>query len=200
MSFSPRQWLNKLRDWTLGQKNSPYAGWSLFFVAFIESSIFPIPPDVLLIAILALHSRRWKYFASIVLLGSLLGGMAGYLIGFGAFNLFGKKIVELYHLQSAMEAVGVKYSQNAFLTVFTAAFTPIPYKLITISAGVFKIDFWTFILASIIGRGARFFAVAYIMKLFGPKVEKILEKYFNLVSLIFLGLLVGGFLAIKYLF
>lgn len=192
--------MTKLKNWVLGWKNSPYAGWSLFLVAFIESSVFPVPPDVLLIAILALQSRRWKHFASIALAGSLLGGIAGYFIGFGAFNLFGKKIVEFYHLQSAMEAIGLRYHQNAFLTVFTAAFTPIPYKLITISAGVFKIDFWTFILASIIGRGGRFFGVAFIMKLFGPKVEKVLEKYFNLLSLLFLGFLIAGFLAIKYLF
>ena len=192
--------MERLKKWILNWKNSPYAPWALFSLALAESSFFPIPPDVLLIAILALNFNRWKIYAFLTLLGSLAGGILGYYLGWGFFSLFGQKIIDFYHLQSAMEAVGLKYHQNSFLTVFTAAFTPIPYKLITISAGVFKIDFWTFILASIIGRGARFFAVAYIMKLSGPKVERILEKYFNLASLIFLGLLIGGFLAIKYLF
>lgn len=198
--MTPQKWMNKLRSWTLKHKDSPYVVWILFFIAFTESSFFPIPPDVLLIGILALSASRWKYFAFITLSGSLLGAAGGYFIGWGLFSAFGQKIVDFYNLQSAVDVIGVKYSQNAFLTVFIAAFTPIPYKVITISAGLFKIDFLAFILASLAGRGARFFGVAFLMKLFGPKIEKILEKYFNIASIIFVALLVGGFLILKYVF
>lgn len=190
--------MNKLRAWTLKHKESPYAAWILFFIAFSESSFFPIPPDVLLIAILALNTSRWKRYAFIVLAGSLLGAVAGYWIGWGFYSAFGQRIVDFYHLQTAVDAIGVKYSQNAFLTIFIAAFTPIPYKVITISAGLFQINFLTFILASLVGRGVRFFGVGFLMKLFGPQIERVLEKYFNIASLIFIILLVGGFLLLRY--
>ncbi|MEK7069881.1 MAG: DedA family protein, partial [Patescibacteria group bacterium] len=110
------------------------------------------------------------------------------------------KIVDIYNLQATVDAIGLKYSANAFLTVFTAAFTPIPYKLITITAGLFQISFFQLIVASIIGRGARFFIVALVLKLFGHKFNGMVIKYFNVLSLAAVVIVVLSFVAIKFLF
>ena len=154
----PKKILRKLYDWTLEWSKSRYAPYALFMIAFAESSFFLIPPDVLLIAMLAANPFKWRFYALITLLGSLLGGIFGYFIGFGFYETIGVKIVEFYKIEGLINSIKIKYSENAFLTVFIAAFTPIPYKLITISAGLFKISLWTMIIASIIGRGIRSYA------------------------------------------
>ena len=110
----------------------------------------------------------------------------------------GAKIVDIYNLQATVDAIGLKYSANAFLTIFTAAFTPIPYKLITITAGLFKISFLQLIIASVIGRGARFFIIAFVLKLFGHKFNSLVIKYFNILSLAAIILVVLSFVAVKF--
>lgn len=196
----PRAWLRKLYDWTIHWAKTPQAPYALFGVAFIESSFFPIPPDVLLIAMVVADRKKWFRNAFICTVGSVLGALLGYAIGLSFYTVIGKLIVDAYHLQPVMELVGRKYQENAFMTVFTAAFTPIPYKVITIAAGLFKISLFTLVIASMIGRAGRFFLVAGSLRIFGRKISDSIEKYFDIFSLVFVILLVGGFLLLKYAF
>lgn len=195
---APTRLIRRLYDWTMHWAKTKYAPYALFLVAFIESSFFPIPPDVLLIAMVAANRRRWFIDAFICTIGSVLGALLGYLIGLVFYEVIGKLIVEVYKLQNVMTLVGQKYSQNAFLTVFTAAFTPIPYKVITIAAGLFKISLGVLVIASIIGRAGRFFLVAAALRIFGKKIQNSIEKYFDILSILFIILLVTGFWALKY--
>ena len=199
LSF-PKKILRKLYDWTIRWARHKYAPYALFGVAFAESSFFLIPPDILLIAMLVVSPLKWWKYASLTLLGSMLGGLFGYLIGWGFYEIIGAKIVEFYNLEDLISAIGARYNENGFWVVFTAAFTPIPYKLITISAGLFKTSIWTFLMASILGRGLRFFIVAGLLRIFGEKITKAIDKYFDVLSIIFTAALIGGFIAIKLLF
>jgi len=195
----PKHCFKTLYNWTAHWAKTAQAPYALFAIAFMESSFFPIPPDVLLIAMVAAAQKKWLRDAAICTAGSVAGAFFGYFIGWGLYETFGRAIVNTYHLGPMMELVGRKYAENAFLTVFTAAFTPIPYKAITIAAGLFRIPLLTLLVASIIGRAGRFFLVAGALRLFGKSIERTIEKYFDLFSLIFILLLVGGFLALKYL-
>jgi membrane protein YqaA with SNARE-associated domain len=130
----------KLYDWTLLRARTKNASYALFGIAFIESSFFPVPPDVLLIAMVVADRMKWLRYALICTAGSVLGALLGYFIGWGLYETAGKLIVDTYNLHAVVELIGRKYSENAFMTVFTAAFTPIPYKAITITAGLFKIS------------------------------------------------------------
>ncbi|OHA14089.1 MAG: hypothetical protein A2909_02725 [Candidatus Tagabacteria bacterium RIFCSPLOWO2_01_FULL_39_11] len=196
----PKKALQKMRDWSLRWVDTPYLTLALFLIAFAESSFFPIPPDILLIAILAVSAKKWWYFALITTVGSILGGFFGYMIGWGFFELVGAKIVGIYHLQDVVDSIALKYSDNAFFTVFLAAFTPIPYKLITISAGLFKISLLSFFTASLLGRGLRFFGVALFFRLFGKHFGHSIEKHFNIIFWLFAAVLILGFAMIKFLF
>ena len=195
-----RQRLQTLKDslvaWTIRHAEGVYAKWWLFGVAFAESSFFPIPPDVLLVAILATKERtRAFFYASITTVGSVLGGLAGYAIGYFLFQTVGTWMVSMYHLEAQILVAQRLFAENAFFAIFTAAFTPIPYKLFTISAGLFAINIPVFILASVLGRGMRFFAVALVMKYLSKHVIRLFYKYFNIASLV-LVLIVGLFLYI----
>lgn len=196
---TPIRWLQNLYNWTLHWAKDKHAPTALFIIAFIESSFFPIPPDVLLIAMVVADKKKWWKHATVCTVGSVCGALFGYFIGWALYELIGKLIVNTYHLEAVMELVGKKYAENAFLTVFTAAFTPIPYKVITIGAGLFKISIMILIVASIIGRAGRFFMVAGALRIFGDKIKNVIEKYFDLLSVIFVLLLAGGFLVLKYL-
>lgn len=195
---APSRWLKKLYSWTIHWAKTKNATRALFGVAFIESSFFPIPPDVLLIAMTIAERKKWIRYATICTIGSVCGALFGYFIGWGLYETIGKLIVEGYNLQAMVELVGRKFQENAFLTVFTAAFTPIPYKAITISAGIFRISLVTLVIASIIGRAGRFFLVAAALRIFGKKIESSIEKYFDILSLVFMVLLIGGFLLLKF--
>lgn len=194
--FSP---IRRMYDWTVEKAGRPDAEKYLAGLAFAESSFFPIPPDVLLIAMSFSNREKTLRYAAITTLFSVIGGVAGYLIGFTLFEAIGKPIIGFYHLESLVTVVQAKYEANAFLTVFTAAFTPIPYKLITIAAGLFHISFGPFMLASALGRGLRFFAVGLVIRQIGPKAKPFIEKYFELFTIAFTLLLIGGFVIIKYL-
>lgn len=193
----PSRGMRKLYDWTIHWSKTKYAKVSLFGLAFAESSFFPIPPDVLLIAMTVADRYKWWLLASITTIGSVLGGIFGYYIGFTLFETVGKPIVDLYHLQKYFEVVQIKYDQNAFLAVFTAAFTPIPFKVFTIAGGVFQIPLTSLILGSILGRAGRFFLVAGLLRIFGQRVADAIEKYFDIFSLIFMALLIGGFVLLR---
>jgi len=192
--------LRRLYDWVLHWAETPFAGAALFVNAFAESSFFPIPPDALLIAMCIGQPKRSYRFAFWCSIASVLGGAAGYLIGATVWSVVGPlffKYVPSFTPQ-AFAHVGELYENYNFWVVFTAGFTPIPYKLITIGAGVFKIDFGIFLLASVLSRSARFFLVAALIRRYGPTIKSFIDRYFNLLSIIFMVLLAGGFLVFKY--
>lgn len=191
--------IRRLYDWVLHWAETPYGIWALFLLAFAESSFFPIPPDVLLIALaISIPTRALKY-AIICTVGSLVGGVVGYGIGLYGYETIGRPIVEFYNGQEIMQGIKERYDQYGFFGVLAAAVTPLPYKIFTISSGMFKFDFSQFMLASIIGRSLRFFAVAALIWKFGAPIKGFIDRYFNLLAILFFVLLVGGFIVIKYL-
>lgn len=191
--------LQRLYDWTLRLAAHPHAiGW-LFVVSFVESSIFPIPPDVLLIAmVMAAPARAWR-IATVCTLASVLGGLAGYGIGFAAFDLVGQRIVDLYSLQPQFEAFEGLFEEWGWWLVAGAGFTPFPYKVITIASGVAHLDLATFTVASGISRGARFFLVAWLLHRYGAPMGGFIRERLGLLTSLFFALLLGGFLAVRYL-
>lgn len=169
----------RLHDWVLHWSSSPHAITALFLLAFAESSFFPIPPDVLLIAMVLAVPARAMGYAFVCSVGSVLGAMAGYAIGRGMCEAVAGIFVGHFFSQEVFDKVVRAYQENAFITVLTAAFTPIPYKLITIAAGVARINFFTLVIASVIGRSSRFFLVAGFISYFGPVMKEKIEKYFD---------------------
>ncbi len=191
--------LRRLYDWTVGWAQRPGSTWALFGIAFIESSVFPVPPDVLLLALSVGAPRRALWFAAVCSAGSVLGGMLGYLIGYAAWEATRNVFIPYIFSQAAFDQVGQLYQGNAFVAILSAAFTPIPYKVFTVAAGVFQVNFATLVLASALGRSARFFLVAGAIYFFGPQVRALIEKYFDWFAWALLALGVGGFVAIKFL-
>jgi membrane protein YqaA with SNARE-associated domain len=185
--------MHKLIAWTESFAKHKKATWYLFAVAFTESSFFLVPPDVLIIAMLS-HGLQvsWIRVASISTLGSVLGGVFGYIIGKVFYETVGVYLVHLYGLEAQVTHVGELFKENAFLSILVAAFTPIPYKVFTISAGLFSLNILTFIVASILGRGGRFFIVAYLTHRYGMHAKKmILEKADKVFLVLGLAVLVG---------
>ncbi|HEX9811966.1 MAG TPA: YqaA family protein [Burkholderiales bacterium] len=196
MIFRP---LRSLYDWVLSWAHHTHAQTALFALAFAEASFFPIPPDVLLIAIaLGLPKRAFR-FAAIATVGSVLGGLAGYAIGHGLMASVGQRILDFYHLHAQFDRIRELYLQYDVWAVGVAGFTPIPYKVFTIAAGAFDMDPVRFTLASIISRGARFFLVAGLIYLYGAAIKGFIDRYFNLLTVIFTALLVGFFFVLAYL-
>jgi|SRR3989338_938988 len=191
--------IRKLYEWVLSWAYKKYASVALFILAFAESSFFPIPPDVLQIALSVSKPKKSFFYALISSLGSVLGGVFGYFIGLFLFDTVGILIIKTLGYEVQFQSVGNLYKSYAFLVILAAAFTPIPYKVFTLAAGFWKIGLFPLITASIIGRSARFFLVASLIYFFGPKIKEFIEKYFNLLTIIFIILLIGGFIAIKYL-
>lgn len=192
--------LERIKEWTLKWAHSRHMAAALFFIAFIEASFFPIPPDILMIAILMISAERWYFYAGLTTIGSVLGALFGYFLGWSFYEIIGGKIVAAYGLQTAMQSLGQKYAGHVFLTVFTGAFTPIPFKVISIAAGLFKVSILPMLFAAVVGRGLRYFIIAYCVKIFGKKLNSLIFKYFNIFSIVFTLLLIGGFVALKYLF
>ena len=180
-------WLTKkreqLRDWVLRHAEGPRARLWLIAFSFSEASFFPVPPDVLLIAILLTNGANWVKYSLITTLSSVSGGVLGYIIGASFFAVLGEPLITFYHLEESVLYLGTVFSEKAFISIFLAAFTPIPFKVFTIAAGLFHIDFFIFIIASLLGRGMRFFAVGYLVHRFGEKISLLLFKYFNIISL-----------------
>ena len=201
-------YLRRLYDWVLHWAETKYGVAALFLLALAESSFFPIPPDVLLIP-LALGARsKALRFALVCSVASIAGGMVGYGIGYfswwdGAGAYSAVAIFFFNHIPGFSEQVFLniqeKYEIYNFLIVFTAGFTPIPFKIITISAGAFSVNFLMFLLASTISRSVRFFLVALLIRQFGEPITAFIDKYFNILSIIFTILLIGGFLLLKVL-
>lgn len=196
------KWLRRLYDWVLSWADTPYGAWALAVFAFAESSFFPIPPDVLLIALCLGQREKWLKFALVCSVASFLGGFAGYLIGWGAWATVDDFFFNYIwgFSRERFEHVRQLYETWDFWIVFAAAFTPIPFKVITISAGVFGINLPMFLIASSVGRAARFFLVAALLRKFGEPIHDVIDKYFNTVTIVFVILLVGGFYVLKYAF
>ena len=193
-------WIRQIYDRSLLWVQSPSGVWALFFLAVAESSFFPIPPDIFLIVLcIAIPPKSFRY-AAICAVGSVIGGIIGYGLGMGFMDTIGVKILEWYGLQDKYEVVQDLYRQYDALAVGAAGFTPLPYKLFTITAGAFKIDFVTFTLVSLVSRSARFFLVAAFIYKFGAPVRHFIERYFNLLTILFFILLIGGFLVVKFFF
>ena len=191
--------LRRLYDWVLSWAETPYGTWALFLLAFCESSFFPIPPDILLIALAVAVPKKSLKYALICSAGSVLGGCFGYLIGWQFMASIGSPIVDFYGLGAKVEYIGALYNKYDAWAVGIAGFTPIPYKVFTIAAGVFKINFSVFVLTSLVSRSARFFIVGGLIYIFGAKIQGFIDKYFNILAVAFTVLLVLGFVVIKYL-
>lgn len=189
--------IRRLYDWTLSWADRPGGVWALFALAFMESSFFPIPPDVLLMALSLGRPNRALWFAAVTMVGSVLGGIAGYYIGLGLFEQLGRPVLEWYGAMDKFENVGQLYRENLLLALGTAGFTPIPYKVFTIAGGAFQVPFLPFVLISAVSRGLRFFLVAGLIRFFGPPIKTFIDRYFNLLTIVFVVVLVAGFAAIR---
>jgi membrane protein YqaA with SNARE-associated domain len=190
----------RLYNWVLHWAETPYSSWALFALAFAESSFFPIPPDVLLIALAVAKPEKSFRYALVCSVGSVLGGCAGYYIGHEFMAVVGQKIVSLYGFQDKMDYLQQLYRQYDAWAVGIAGFTPIPFKVFTLSAGMFKINFAVFLLASLVSRSARFFLVGGLIYKFGPGIQSFIDRYFDILAVTFTVLLVLGFVMIKYVF
>jgi membrane protein YqaA with SNARE-associated domain len=157
-----RRWLNKARAWMERLSHHRYAEGIMYFLSFIESSFFPLPVDLMLVPMVVGRPRRWVRFAIGVTLSSVLGGLFGYLIGSALYNTVGIKIITTFNLEHHVEAVRVWFNRGTFLAMFVSSFTPIPFKLFTIAGGLFKVKIIPFVIASVIGRGARFGIESFI--------------------------------------
>lgn len=192
--------MKNLYNWTLSWAEHAEAKLALFFLAFIEAVFFPIPPDPLLVLMTAVDVREWLKFALIATFGSVIGAIAGYFIGSFFYESFGRSIISFYGFENSFEALRESFNGHSFLAIFVAAFSPIPFKVFTISAGVFNASFLIFILAAIIGRGLRFFIVGATIAYLGKKGRNFIESHFNILALVLAVLLIAGFVAIKFLF
>lgn len=198
MLDTPRRWARALYDWTLKWAERPQAIGALFAIAVIESSVFPIPPDVLLIAIVAARPAAWVKAAAVCTGGSVIGGAIGYAIGAAFMATAGQAIVDFYEAQAAWDRVVALYTGEwGVWFLAAAAFTPIPYKVATIAAGATVMPFVPFLIVSALGRGGRFFLVAAVLRVFGAPVRQRLEAHFDLAALLFFVLLAGGFLVLR---
>ena len=191
--------LRRSYDWVMGLAARPDAMWALAAISFIESSVFPIPPDVLLIPmVLAARTRAWR-IALVCTAASVLGGMAGYAIGYFLYEGVGRPLLEFYGHAARFAEFQGRYNEWGAWIVFIAGITPFPYKVITIASGVTGLDLATFTVASILARGLRFYLVAALLFWLGPPVRAFIERRLGLVTTVFVVLLFAGFVVTRYL-
>ena len=191
------KFLRSLYNWTLAKAEHKYASWILAVISFAESSFFPIPPDILLIPmIIAKRVKAWTY-AFISTFSSVLGGILGYAIGYFFYNSIGSLIVNAYHLSNSFNIFESYYNEYGMLIVLGAGFTPFPFKFITIASGVFNLNIFLFIVTAIIARGLRFYLLAGLLFIFGEKIKLLIDKYFNMLAILFFIFLVGSVLLVK---
>lgn len=189
----------RLYDWTISLSRYRYASWALAVVSFLESSVFPIPPDALLIPMCLAQRQKAFKLAFICTIASVLGGMLGYVIGLYLMETVGEWIINLYGLQEQAQAYMQSYQEYGLWIIFIAGVTPVPYKLITIASGAAHFSLLVFILSSVAARGLRFFLVAALLWKFGEPILAFIEKRLTLLSWAFLIAVVGGFVVVKYL-
>ncbi len=192
--------LRKLYDWTMSLAATRHAEKALASVSFIESSVFPIPPDVLLIPMVLSERAKWLRYALICTISSVLGALLGYFIGAFLYEAVGQPVLAFYGKEDAFDQVAGWYNTWGGWGVLFAAVTPFPYKVLTIFSGATGLNLVTFVVVSIIGRGLRFFLVSWLLYKFGPPIRVFIEKNLGLLFTLFMVLLVGGFVAIRYVF
>lgn len=190
-------WHRRLYHWVLSWAEHPQGTWALFALAFAESSFFPIPPDVLLIALCLGRPRRAAWFAFVCTAGSVLGGLAGYAIGMGLYESVGRPILEFYGLTERYAEVQELYRRYDVWAVGIAGLTPIPYKVFTVTAGAFGISLPGFVVASIVGRGLRFGIVAALLRIWGEPAREFIDRHLGILTILFAVLLVGGFVLVR---
>jgi membrane protein YqaA with SNARE-associated domain len=193
------KWIRQLYHWTLRWAEHKRSVYALSLLAFTESIFFPIPPDVLLMVMGAARPKRALYFGFICSVFSILGGIGGYFLGAMAWHLVQDFFFQFVFSPELFKKVGEVYEQNAFWAVFTAAFTPIPFKVFTVAAGAFQISFTPFILGAAVGRPLRFMMVSTLLYFYGAPVRVWVEKYFDLLTIGFTLLLIAGFALLKWL-
>jgi membrane protein YqaA with SNARE-associated domain len=193
-------WIRKLYDWVLGWADTRHGVTALAVLSFAESSFFPIPPDVLLVALCLGNRAKWLRFALVCSVASILGGLVGYGIGWGFWQSLDQYFFAYVpgFSPEKFEAVKSIYEDWNFWIVFVAAFTPLPYKVITITAGVMAINLPMFFVATVVGRSARFFLVSALLARYGEPVRDFIDRKFNLVTIAFAVLLVGGFVVLEF--
>lgn len=199
MARASKNPLRKLYFWTLHWADTKYAIPALVFLSFIESSFFPIPPDVLLMAICFSAPRKWFMAALWCTIASVAGALLGWYIGWGLWEVVGQPIVKFYHGEAVMQQVKDLYDAYGFWGVLVAAITPIPYKVFTIASGVFQFSLPQMLIASVIGRGFRFFLVAGLIRLLGERVRTFIETRLELMLILGTIVGIGGFAALKFL-
>ena len=190
--------IRRMYDWVLGWANHRYGSVVLFVIAFAESSFFPIPPDVLLMALALGKTQAAFRFALICSVGSVLGGLAGYYIGWQLMEAVGQPILALYNVQDKFAQVQQQFLAYGGWAVAIAGFTPIPYKVFTIASGAAQLSLSTFLLASVLSRSARFFLVSGLIYHFGPTIKAFIDKYFNILTIVFTVLVLLGFFVIGW--
>ena len=191
--------IRPLYDWTMRQAEGPYALAALFAVSFVESSIFPIPPDILMIPMILAQPHRAWLIALVCTVASVLGGLGGYAIGALAMDQVGLPILEFYGKVEKFDEFAAMFNEHGALAVLFAGVTPFPYKVITIASGATGLDLFTFTWASVVARALRFFLIAALLWKFGPVIRRFIEERLGLLTIVFFVLLIGGFVAIKYL-
>jgi membrane protein YqaA with SNARE-associated domain len=191
--------LRRLYDRTLALAGSRRAVPALFGVSFVESSVFPIPPDLLLVPMVLSRRREWLWFAAVATVGSVLGGIVGYLIGAFLFDQVAEPILAFYGYAEKFEAFRELFNEWGWWIVFGAGITPFPYKVITIASGATGLSLPVFVVASIVGRGIRFFLVAVLLYVLGPPVRAFIEQRLGLVLGLVAAFGIAGFLAIRWL-
>jgi membrane protein YqaA with SNARE-associated domain len=189
--------IRALYDWTLSLAGHRHALWALAAVAFIESSVFPIPPDVLMIPMIIAAPSRAFLIATVALVSSVAGGVFGYWIGYALFDTLGEPILTFYGKDAYFEDFAATYNQWGAWAVLAAGVTPFPYKVITILSGATGLNFWVFLVASVIARGLRFYLVAALLWKFGPPIRDFIERRLGLVFTLFVIGLVGGFVVLR---
>lgn len=191
--------IRRLYDWTMAQADSRHALWILAAVAFIESSFFPIPPDVLMIPMILAAPRRAWLIAGVATLASVLGGLLGYAIGYFFYDTLGQPILEAMGKADSMALFNERFNNAGFWAVLTAGVTPFPFKVITIMSGWTHMPLGTFVVTAIVARALRFFVVAALLRRFGEPIRDFIEKRLGLVFTAFVALLIGGFAVVKLL-
>ncbi|MBX9468566.1 MAG: DedA family protein [Rhizobium sp.] len=192
--------LRRIYDWTMSLAGTRHADRALAGVSFIKSSFFPIPPDVLLIPMVLARRGEWFRLALLCTIASVLGAFLGYAIGMFLFEAIGRPILAFYGKEDSFEQVAAWYNTWGGWGVLFAAITPFPYKVLTIFSGATGLNFLVFTIVSIIGRAARFFLVAFLLKLYGEPIRIFIEKYLGLLFTLFMLLLIGGFYLVKFAF
>lgn len=192
--------LRGLYDWTMRMAASKRAPWALAAVSFAESSFFPIPPDIMLIPMVLSDRRKAWWYATVATVASVIGGILGYAIGYYFFEAVGLPILKFYGREHALDSFMAFVQEYGVEAVIIKGATPIPYKVVTIAAGVGQMNLWAFLGASIVARAMRFYLVAGLLYFFGEPIRAFIEKRLGMVMTVFLVLLVGGFVAVKYIF